>query len=119
MSNEGFYLNSGKDLFVEALNGQIYMDKTAMVAEINALVNSLEKILCVSWARRFGKSMAMAMLAAYYGADEDYRALFEPLLLSKCPNWDCYLGKFDVLRLVMTDLLLAFSFVKRAAISSL
>ena len=44
MSNVGFYLNSGKDLFVEALNGQIYMDKTAMVAEVNALLNTPGKI---------------------------------------------------------------------------
>ena len=99
----GVYLNPGNNLFKEALNGQIYVDKTEMVADVNALVNTPHKYLCVSRPRRFGKSMAAAMLCAYYGAGENNRSLFEKLKLAQCPEWDRYLGKFDVIRLVMTN----------------
>ena len=99
----GVYLNPGNELFREALNGPIYVDKTEMVATVNALVKTPHKYLCVSRPRRFGKSMAAAMLCAYYGAENDSRELFEKLKLSQCPEWDKYLGKFDVIRLVMTN----------------
>ena len=99
----GVYLNPGNNLFKEALNGQIYVDKTEMVANVNALVNTPHKYLCVSRPRRFGKSMAAAMLCAYYGMADGNRELFEKLKLAQCPEWDRYLGKFDVIRLVMTN----------------
>ena len=99
----GIYLNPGINLFLEALNGKIYVDKTAMVAETNVLVNTPNKHICVSRPRRFGKSMAAAMLCAYYGVAEGSRELFETRLLGKCKDWDQYLGKFDVIRLVMTN----------------
>ncbi len=99
----GVYLNPGNNLFKEALNGQIYVDKTEMVANVNALVNTPHKYLCVTRPRRFGKSMAAAMLCAYYGMADGNRELFEKLKLAQCPEWDRYLGKFDVIRLVMTN----------------
>jgi len=99
----GIYLNPGTKRFREALNSQIYVDKTAMVADVNALVNTVGKYLCVSRPRRFGKSMTAAMLAAYYGPNGNSRSLFENRLLAQCPDWDKYLGKFDVIRLVLTD----------------
>lgn len=99
----GVYLNPGKEFFNIAVNSQIYVDKSTMVAETNALVNTNKRYLCVSRPRRFGKSMAAAMLCAYYGAENDSRELFEKLKLAQCPTWDRYLGKFDVIWLVMTN----------------
>ena len=99
----GVYLNPGKELFNIAVNSQIYVDKSAMVAETNALVNTEKRYLCVSRPRRFGKSMAAVMLCAYYGMADGSRELFEKLKLAQCPEWDRYLGKFDVIRLVMTN----------------
>ena len=101
----GIYLNPGSRRFEEALNSNIYVDKTAMVADVNALVNTTHKNLCVSRPRRFGKSIAAAMLCAYYGQGGAGRALFENRLLSKCPDWDRYLGKFNVLRINIVDFL--------------
>lgn len=60
----GVYLNPGNGLFKEALTGQIYVDKTEMIAEKNPLVNTPHKYICVTRPRRFGKSMAAAMLCA-------------------------------------------------------
>ncbi len=86
-----------------AVNSPIYVDKTAFVAETNALVNTEKRFLCVSRPRRFGKSMTASMLAAYYGAEADGRSLFENRLLAQTPKWDRYLGVFNVIRIVLTN----------------
>ena len=99
----GVYLNPGNSLFKEALNGQIYVDKTEMIAETNPLVNTPHKYICVSRPRRFGKSMAAAMLCAYYGVGQESRKLFEPLKIAQRPEWDKFLGKFDVIHWMMTE----------------
>ena len=105
----GTYLNPGKGAFEEALNSEIFVDKTEMIRHLNSLVKTSQKYVCVSRPRRFGKSMATNMICAYYDREADSRALFEKCKISKAQNqkdalaWDEYLGQFDVIRLVMTD----------------
>ena len=100
----GIYLNPGKNAFEEALNSEIFVDKTEMICYINSVVKTEQKYVCVSRPRRFGKSMAVKMLCAYYSPGADSRSLFEQCKVSKKEtDWDKYLGKFNVIRLVMTD----------------
>lgn len=105
----GTYLNSGKENFQIALNSKIFIDKSEMISYLNSVVNTSQRYVSVSRPRRFGKTMAADMLCAYYGRDEDSRSLFEKCKISKIkkadhsPAWDEYLGKFNVVRLVMTD----------------
>ena len=62
----GIYLNPGNEGFKEAIRSRIYVDKTGLIACTNEFLNTKEKYICVSRPRRFGKSMALEMLAAYY-----------------------------------------------------
>ena len=61
----GVYLNPGNENFKQAINSKIYIDKTGLIAYTNEVINTLQKVVCVSRPRRFGKSMAANMLAAY------------------------------------------------------
>ena len=105
----GIYLNPGKDAFEEAINSDIFIDKTEMIHYLNSVARTEQKYVCVSRPRRFGKSMAANMICAYYDREADSRALFEKCRISKVKQdvnslkWDEYLGRFDVIRLVMTD----------------
>ena len=100
----GAYLNPGKNAFEEALNSEIFVDKTEMIVYLNCVVRTEQKYVCVSRPRRFGKSMAVKMLCAYYGKGADSRTMFEKCKVSrKAADWDKYLCKFDVIRVVMTD----------------
>ncbi|MBR2527995.1 MAG: AAA family ATPase [Blautia sp.] len=100
----GTYLNPGKNAFEEAMNSEIFVDKTEMICHINSVIKTEQKYVCVSRPRRFGKSMAVKMLCAYYSRGTESRSLFEGCRVSqKESDWDKYLGKFDVIRLVMTD----------------
>ena len=73
----GSYLNPGCKGFEESLNSAIYVDKTGLIEKINAVVNTRQKYICVSRPRRFGKSMATDMLAAYYDQSVDTARLFD------------------------------------------
>ena len=105
----GTYLNPGKKAFEEAYNSEIFIDKTEMINYLNSVACTEQKYVCVSRPRRFGKSMAAKMICAYYDREADSRSLFEKCKISRITDksdahkWDDYLGKFDVLRIVMTD----------------
>ena len=110
----GIYLNPGKDNYQMAVNSRIFIDKTEMILYLNTLVNTQQRFISVSRPRRFGKTMAADMLCAYYDRETDSRNLFEKLKLAGyTPHvngshelpWDVYLGKFDVIRVVLTDFL--------------
>ncbi len=75
----GIYLNPGNQGFRESIRSRIYVDKTNLIACTNALLNTNDKYICVSRPRRFGKSMALQMLAAYYGSGCDSGELFAGL----------------------------------------
>ena len=101
----GIFLNPGKSRFLEAIRSQIYVDKTEMISILNSVVNTKQKYLCVSRPRRFGKTMAIDMLCAYYGQGTDAREDFESFKLAKCKQWDAHLGKYNVICVAMTRFL--------------
>ena len=72
----GIYLNPGNKGFWRAVRSEIYVDKTGLIAYTNRYLNTEEGFLCVSRPRRFGKSMTLRMLAAYYSRGCDSRELF-------------------------------------------
>ena len=49
-----------------SLNSEIFVDKSELLDVTNRYVNTQQRFMCVSRPRRFGKSMAADMLAAYY-----------------------------------------------------
>ena len=106
----GIYLNPGNGAFEMALNSEIYVDKTGMIRFLNTLVKTKHRYVCVSRARRFGKTTATEMLSAYYDREADSREMFEGLKVAEDNSiserdlpWDAYLNRFDVIRLVMTE----------------
>ena len=60
----GIYVNPGNTAFKEAVNSQIYVDKSELISYVNSVLNTKQKNICVSRPRRFGKTMAADMLAA-------------------------------------------------------
>ncbi len=78
------YLNPNSYNFKETVAAEIYVDKTMLIPAIEKLARSSNKYLCVSRPRRFGKTIAGNMLAAYYSKGADSRALFQPF---KVAGW--------------------------------
>lgn len=58
----GIYLNPDNIDFKEALNSEIYVDKTGLIALTNKVIRTEQKYVCVSRPRRFGKSVTAICL---------------------------------------------------------
>ena len=101
----GMYVNKGNTSFASARNSKVYVDKSGLIEYTNELLDTEQRYICNSRPRRFGKSMAAGMLAAYYGRGCDSRKLFEGLEISKKPSFEKYLNKYDVIHLDMAYLL--------------
>ena len=101
----GSYLNPGNKGFQESLNSEIYVDKTGLIEKTNAVLDTRQKFLCVSRPRRFGKSMAADMLAAYYERGEDSAQLFDSLKISKADSYQTYRNQYDVIKVNMQEFL--------------
>ena len=95
----GIYLNPGNDLFSEAINSDIYVDKSMLIDLTNKSLRTTGKHICISRPRRFGKSMAANMLAAYYSRGCDSAELFKNLAVSKTYDFERHLNKYNVIRL--------------------
>ena len=72
----GIYLNPDNEGFRESVRSEIYVDKTGLIAYMNKYMNTEQKYICVSRPRRFGKSMALKMLATYYSCGCDQKIYF-------------------------------------------
>ena len=101
----GGYLNPGNEKFGEALNSQIYVDKTGLIEYTNRVMYSNQKYVCVSRPRRFGKSMAANMLAAYYSRGCDSRELFQGLKISRTDAYEKKLNQYNTIFLNMQEFL--------------
>lgn len=101
----GIYLNPGNDMFQETVNGEIYVDKTELIACTNQYIRTPQKFICISRPRRFGKSMAAYMLAAYYGKNCDSSELFAPYKIAKTEDYRKHLNQYNVIMLNIQDFL--------------
>jgi hypothetical protein len=99
------YLNPGSEGFRKSVRSQIYVDKTGLIAGTNVLLGTENGYLCVSRPRRFGKTMALKMLAAYYSFGEDTSELFAPFAIARDPSYEEHRNKYNVLFLNMQDFL--------------
>lgn len=102
----GFYLNPDNEGFWRAVCSEIYVDKTGLIAYTNKYLNTEQLYICVSRPRRFGKSMALKMLAAYYSRGCDSRELFASYRIGSEEDFEVHLNKYDVLFLNMQQFLI-------------
>ncbi len=98
----GRYLNIGNEAFRRARNSE-YVDKSGLIAVVNGTLFTERSYSCVSRSRRFGKSVAAAMLAAYYDRTCDSRSLFADLKIAGDPSFEQHLNKYPVIYLDLTD----------------
>ena len=95
----GLYVNPGNSLFRVSLNSKIYVDKSPMITHLNDLMGTDERFVCMSRARRFGKTMMTNLMTGYYSKNCNSRELFENLKLSEQEGWDRYLNSTNVIRI--------------------
>ena len=89
----GLYLNKDNSLFLESLDSEIFVDKSDLISITNFKMRTNDKFMCVTRPRRFGKSMALAMLNAYYSKGCDSKELFKGLKIENDESYLKHLNK--------------------------
>ena len=95
----GIYVNPGNEAFKRTLRSKIYVDKSMLIDFTNSVLNTRQGYICVTRPRRFGKSMAAEMLAAYYSCGCDSKELFSNLKIAQSPTFESELNKNCVIAL--------------------
>ena len=95
----GIYLNPSNVGFKEILAGDIFVDKTMLISELNKFIDKGNKYICVSRPRRFGKTIATNIMCAYYSKGCDSREMFSKLKISKAKNYEQYLNKLNFIKI--------------------
>ncbi len=101
----GICLNPDNLSFTEALRSEIYVDKTGLLVYTNKVLGTEQKYICISRPRRFGKTMAAEMLAAYYSRGCDSEDLFDGLRIAAASSYKTHLNQHNVLFLNIQDFL--------------
>ena len=92
-------MNPGNGAFQVALNSKIYVDKTGLLDYTNSVLGTTDAYICNSRPRRFGKSYAANMLAAYYSKDCNSEKMFSELEIAKAEDFALHLNKYDVIHI--------------------
>ena len=103
----GIYINIGNAGFRRIRNKE-YIDKSGLIAAVNATLFTEDCFSCVTRCRRFGKSMAAKMLCAYYDHSVDSRDLFADLEIAGDPSFEKHLNKYPVIYLDLTSFVTRF-----------
>ena len=102
-SKESFmFVNVDNRLFQRVRNSE-YVDKSELIALTNNVIDTEEQFICVTRPRRFGKSVTVKMLNAYYSKGCDSKALFSDLKIASTPDFEKHLNQHDVIYLDMTE----------------
>lgn len=101
----GIFVNRGNGSFQSACRSEIYVDKTGLLEYTNAVIDTEQRYICSSRPRRFGKTMAAGMLAAYYDKSCNSRTIFESLKIAGANSFEEHLNQYDVIHLDIAYLL--------------
>lgn len=93
----GVYLNPGNEPFTASVNSELYVDKTELIKYTNSRIGKDRPLICSSRPRRFGKTMAVTMLAAYYSKGCHSEELFAGFKISRNEFFKVHLNKYNVI----------------------
>ena len=99
----GVFLNPSNHDFQEALNSEIYVDKTNWIMHTNKVLCTEQKYISVSRPRRFGKSMTANMLVAYYSRSCDSAEMFSHYKIAHADSFKKYMNKYNVIHINMAN----------------
>ena len=95
----GIYVNPGNENYSAVRRDDVFVDKTEMIRFTNQLIYTDDNKICVTRPRRFGKTTALNMLAAYYSRDCDSLELFRDLKIAQDPSFLQHLNQYYVIQM--------------------
>lgn len=95
------YLNTNTPiiLFQDTLNSQIYVDKSLLIEKISSIIRTNGKYICITRPRRFGKTVNVNMLGAYYTKGYDTHELFRKLAIVDSEEYETHINRYNVIHI--------------------
>ncbi len=113
----GNYLNPTNNKFLSYYNEEIFVDKSLLINITNNNLNKENsKFMCVTRPRRFGKTLALSMLSAYYSKGSNSKEIFDKLAISNSPSYLEHLNKHNV---ILIDMASVYSLYKEDFLENL
>ena len=101
----GNYLNSSNNKFLSYYNDDIFVDKSSLLEITSNNMNKEgKKFMCVTRPRRFGKTLTLSMLNAYYSKGSDSKKMFDKLKISSSSTYLEHLNKHNVISVDMAEI---------------
>lgn len=100
----GLYLNPGNETFASIVANDVYVDKTGLIAYMNGRIGKAKHLIASSRPRRFGKTMAVQMLTAYYSKGCDSKNVFTGLEIAGDSSFEKHLNKYEVISLDIQEM---------------
>ncbi len=95
----GRFFNPTINVFQDALNDEIYVDKSGLLEYTNSVIDTTAKFICNSRPRRFGKSITADMLTAYYSTSFSAEENFARLEIGRCADFKKHLNRYNVIHI--------------------
>lgn len=116
----GLYLNNkkAKSIYQEVVRSSYFVDKTLLLEELIPIVGCGDgivsasgrwigkgnKYICITRPRRFGKTVAASMIAAYFGKGYDGREIFDGLKIQQCEQFKKHLNRHNVIYMTFSEI---------------
>ncbi len=115
----GLYLNSRKphNNYLEIVSSDYFVDKTDLLKELIPIVGTKEftcnsslqagqsnKYICITRPRRFGKTIAANMVAAYFGKGFGGHQIFDNLRISSSEQYEQHLNRHNVITVTFSEI---------------
>ena len=81
-----------------------FVDKSMLLQELIPAFGAAERFYCITRPRRFGKSVAANMIAAFFGKAVDAKAIFDKLLISSSEHYLEQLNQYHVVYIDFSEL---------------
>lgn len=100
------YLNTQRTLenYKSLFNSKYFVDKSLILNDINELINTSEKFLCITRPRRFGKTSIADMLSSYYCKAFDSSSIFNSLNIKNSTSYEENLNKHNVISISLSEI---------------
>lgn len=95
----GIYFNSSKAriLYKNETQKPYFVDKTRFIGELFPLVDSGSNYICITRPRRFGKTIATNMIAAFFNKANNASDIFDSLNIRRDAGYSSHIGRENVI----------------------
>lgn len=93
-----YYLNTDTSfiLFQKTRKSEIYVDKSLFIQQISKKIGTGAPYICITRPRRFGKTVNLNMLGAYYAKNRDSSVLFDDLKIAGTEDYSVYKNRYNI-----------------------